>query len=233
MNGFNKKYLDRLFLDEFEKGMDYPLVEFSEESVYTGKVVSDEFCDFIMSKINVYENVKYKTDIHHANSMHKYTIPLEKLVLKDFIEAFVKIYLLKIIQKKFPDRFDHGFDEIHGYIVRYSKYEDVNLERHVDDSFVTANICLNENFLGSELVFNGVRCPIHLDSSFQINEELSITHQKAILILHDGKNRHYVNSIREGKRYSLIIWVQSNNERKKWLSSIENELCIDFCKYKK
>jgi len=232
MNGFNKKYLDKLFLDEFEKGIDYPLQKFSEQNVYIGKVVSDEFCNFIMSKVSEYENGNYKSDINHDNSMHKYTIPLGKLALQDFIEAFVNTYLLKIIQKFFPDRLDHGFDEIHGYIVRYSKYEDVNLERHVDDSFVTSNICLNENFLGSELVFNGVRCPIHLDSSFQINEELSITQKKATLILHDGKNRHYVNSIREGKRYSLIIWMQSNNERKKWLSSIKNKLCIDFCKYK-
>jgi len=51
------------------------------------------------------------------------------------------------------------------------------------------------------------------------------------MILHDGKNRHYVNSIEAGERYNLIIWCQSRDENLEWFNALQNYECMDFCNY--
>ena len=51
------------------------------------------------------------------------------------------------------------------------------------------------------------------------------------MVLHDGKNRHYVDSIEEGERYNLIIWCQNNDENTEWHKAQENHECLDYCDY--
>ena len=82
-----------------------------------------------------------------------------------------------------------------------------------------------------DIVFEGIRCPIHVDTLHKSNEKVSIRHKKGFMILHDGKNRHYVNSIEAGERYNLIIWCQSRDENLEWFNALQNYECMDFCNY--
>jgi len=82
-----------------------------------------------------------------------------------------------------------------------------------------------------DIVFEGIRCPIHVDTLHKSNENVSIRHKKGLMILHDGKNRHYVNSIEAGERYNLIIWCQSRDENLEWFNALQNYECMDFCNY--
>ena len=47
------------------------------------------------------------------------------------------------------------FDAHHSFIVRYKSDEDPGLDMHTDDSDVTFNVCMNNNFTGAGLTFCG------------------------------------------------------------------------------
>ena len=226
MKQFDFTYLDKDFLDR-------PInvrhnFENKGNNIFYGKILNDKFCDFIMDIVQEYE-VNENTGT--ANSMHRSAIPIKELYLDNLIQLFVDKILVQIIYSIFPEKKDQLFDSIHSYIVRYSEDTDINLGVHVDDSAVTMNLCLNEQFIGSDLIFTGVRCPIHVDTPCSDSEDIFIKHKKDFMTLHNGKNRHYVNSINEGKRYGLIIWCQSSNEKSQWFNALETSECLDFCNY--
>ena len=70
---------------------------------------------------------------------------------------------------------------------------------HVDDSFLTINLCLNDSFKGSELVFEGTRCPRHIETPAADSERTCIDHKRGYIVFHHGKNRHYVKGIEDGR----------------------------------
>lgn len=229
---FNDKYLDAEFIANLNNGKKGLLREIGG-NVYYGKILNDIFCDLMMEKIRSYELCEDRQLAEQANSMHKNAILLEELGLDEFFKEFFSEILTKVIHSIFTERMYQEFDGIHGYVVRYGNSKDKNLDFHVDDSLVTMNLCLNEQFLGSDLMFHGIRCPIHIDTPSLHNEEVVINHQKGFTVMHEGKNRHYVNSITDGNRYGLIIWCQNSKERSAWFDALENNKCTEFCDYKK
>lgn len=229
---FEQKYLDNDFIEIYKVGGKHFLREIGK-NVFYGKILNDDFCSLLLEKVKSYELLEDKKFSHHANSMHSSAILLEDLGLSEFIYDFVNEILINVIHAMFPERMSQEFDGIHSYVVRYGNTRDKNLDFHVDDSLVTMNLCLNEQFIGSELVFNGVRCPIHIDSPYQDTEKIIVNHQKGFAVLHDGKNRHYVNSILDGTRYGLIVWCQNSKERNDWFESLQKSECTVFCDLKK
>ena len=200
--------------------------------IYCGKIISDKFCNKIISNINEYEYKNTKTiDELKANSMHQMSIPTDKLNLKKEIDDLVNIYLNKISSSLFPNRYFFKFDSQHSYIVHYLESGDNDLDFHVDDSVITFNLCLNDNFEGSDIIFEGPRCPKHLDSFSDTKEILKIKHRKGFAIVHDGKNRHRVEKILAGERINLIIWCQNNDEHKNWFNALNNLHCLDLCNH--
>ena len=201
-------------------------------NIYRGKIISDKFCKSILSNINEYEyNNKKCIDENKANSMHQMSITTDKLNLKKEIDYLVKIYLNKISSSLFPNRYFFKFDYQHSYIVRYSESGDNDLDFHVDDSLITFNVCLNDNFEGSDIIFEGPRCPKHLDSYSDTKEIFKIKHRKGFAIVHDGKNRHRVEKILAGERINLIIWCQNNDEHKNWFNALNKFQCLYFCEH--
>ena len=163
--------------------------------------------------------------------MHQMSIPTDKLNLKEEIDDLVNIYLNKISSSLFPNRYFFKFDSIHSYIVHYLESGDIDLDFHVDDSLITFNICLNDNFEDSNIIFEGPRCPKHLGSYSDTKEIFKIKHRKGYAIIHDGKNRHRVDKIISGERFNLIIWCQNNDEYKNWFNALNEFQCLDFCNH--
>jgi hypothetical protein len=202
------------------------------DDIYFGKIFSDEFCNNILSNINDYEhNNKKHIDENKANSMHQMSIPINKLGLKEEMDELVNKYLFQISSSLFPKRCIYKFDSQHSYIVRYLESGDNDLDFHVDDSLITFNLCLNDNCEGSEIIFEGPRCPKHLDSYSDSKEVFKIKHRKGFAIIHDGKNRHRVEQILAGERINLIIWCQNNNEKNNWFNALKRFQCLDFCNH--
>jgi len=161
--------------------------------------------------------------------MHWNAIPSKQLGIEPLVQSFVELFYREISHHFLPERLRIPIDTVHSYIVQYSNSSDRDLGFHVDDSLLTLNICLNDGFTGSELVFEGERCPIHVDTSSSPGEQITIEHKKGSMVVHPGKNRHYVNNISRGERYNLIIWCQSEIERNRWFDALKTGECLKFC----
>ena len=163
--------------------------------------------------------------------MHFSALSTQELGIKNFVDTFAKDILEDVVNALFLNRSRVSFDSIHSYIVRYGAEYDRELGLHVDDSIVTMNLCLNDGFSGSDLILNGTRCPIHMDTEILDNHETCIKQKKGFMTLHAGKNRHYVTPIESGERYNLIAWCQNNDEKNQWFEALTNNYCLDYCDF--
>ena len=66
---------------------------------------------------------------------------------------------------------------------------------HVDDSEVTVNVNIEDNFTGADLVF----CGAH-NSVARRKQSLRYCHKRGKAVIHSGKHRHGALSIETGKR---------------------------------
>ncbi len=199
--------------------------------IFHGQIVNDAFCDLILSRIKQHENSDVVNQITQANSMHKNAILTNEIGLEPFISSFTNFFFKKIAPDVLPGALLKTIDSIHSYVVRYGISLDRDLGFHVDDSFLTINLCLNDGFVGSDLQFEGQRCTTHIDTLSGEHERVLIKHKKGKMILHHGKNRHYVETIRKGERFNLIIWCQNKSERAQWFDATKNQKCPDWCSY--
>ena len=198
--------------------------------IYSGQILSNDFCDEILERIRYFDS-EHKADMSRrpANSMHRNAVLSTQIEIEPLVGSLVEFFVQNISPNILPERLRLPIDEIHSYIVRYGHSSDRNLGFHVDDSFLTLNICLNTGFTGSELIFEGERCPTHIDTNSSAHELLCVEHKKASMVVHPGKNRHSVNYISSGERCNLIIWCQNNAERERWFDAQESGKCIEFC----
>ena len=163
--------------------------------------------------------------------MHQEAVLTDQLGLDPLIRSFSNFFLKNIASKILPVGHLPPLNNIHSYVVRYSKSLDHDLGLHVDDSFLTINLCLNSDFEGSELVFEGTRCPRHIETLASDREIACVDHKRGFIVFHHGKNRHYVNHIKDGERYNLIIWCQNSAEHSRWFDASRDGTCLDFCHY--
>ena len=122
-----------------------------------------------------------------------------------------------------------------GYVAGYSHASSEkagpsrdHLVAHTDDSEVTFNVCLGEDFENGELVFHGLRGDPRDKKAGGIFEP---TIGRAVL--HAGRNLHSVNKVSSGSRYVFIIWGRSWEGVRKivcpccWLNRRkDNDMCI-------
>ena len=203
----------------------------SGDGIYQGQIVSDRFCDLILDRVKEYEQLGTDGPFEHANSMHEKAILTQQLDLEPMVESFSNFFIKNIASEILPDGHLPEVDGVHSYIVRYSEALDHDLGFHVDDSILTINLCLNDGWGGSELVFEGTRCPRHIETPAADGERTCIDHKRGHIVFHHGKNRHYVSRIEGGERYNLIIWCQNSAEYSRWFDASRTRTCLDFCTY--
>lgn len=102
--------------------------------------------------------------------------------------------------------------------------EDLGLDMHTDDSDVTFNVCLGEDFSGATLSFCGM---------FGAEDHRKFLHtyhhDVGRAVLHLGSHRHGADDIQSGSRSNLIVW----NHNWKWRSSRDYTEMMTAAKYKK
>lgn len=105
-------------------------------------------------------------------------------------------------------------DDDYAFAATYGHRLDHRLGFHVDDSEVTLNVSLGNEYTGGEVVFQGRRCPLHRQEPHRPEEEFSVTVPKGHGLLHTGSHRHLVNAVM-GERRNLILWCRSSQSRAK------------------
>merc|ERR1719316_1916174 len=96
----------------------------------------------------------------------------------------------------------------HAFTIRYRGGEDTHLDVHTDDSDVTFNVNIYENYTGAPLVFCGLNG--QPDHRFF---RTAYMHQLGYAVLHRGRHRHGAEDITSGERMNLVVWSYSHNYR--------------------
>ncbi|MBI1382927.1 MAG: hypothetical protein GC161_17785 [Planctomycetaceae bacterium] len=143
------------------------------------------------------------------NSMHLFGAQLGPLGFDPWLRELCERWVAPLARALLPEFAGAPLDRHHGYLVDYARHRDQDLGFHVDDSEVTLNLCLGEDFDGAELNFLGVRCEAHRDGPVLAGETAEYLHRPGAAVLHAGAHRHRVEPIRRGRRRNLILWCQS------------------------
>ena len=78
------------------------------------------------------------------------------------------------------------------------------LVSHTDDSEVTLNLCIGDEFEGGALQFRGLR---GTDEEGELLGEFQP--QLGTALIHAGRHLHEVTQVESGDRYAFIIWARS------------------------
>ncbi len=160
------------------------------------------------------------------NSMNEYGVILDEIGFTPFLDALLQRCLAPLGARLYPDLGAAALDAHHGFVVHYEDGKDEDLGFHVDDSEMTLNLCLGDEFGGSELYFRGMRCDLHRQTGSHPEEVFEYDHVPGTALLHAGKQRHGVHSLRWGLRKNLIVWCSSSTYR----AEREQRLaCPDWC----
>ena len=115
-------------------------------------------------------------------------------------EGVVGVRWVWFMQKELPDLNSVAYRK---FLARLA-----DLDMHIDDSEVTFNINLDDQFSGSSLVF----CGMHRTDE-ERKHSASYHHQLGRCVVHRGTHRHGAAAIAEGARTNLIIWCRSSSFR--------------------
>jgi len=142
------------------------------------------------------------------NSMNNYGVIVNEIGMQPMITAFQQQYIWPLARRLFPEE-GAKLDGHHSFIVRYQASEDLGLDMHTDDSDVTFNVCLGDEFTGATLSFCGqIGTPAHRKLSHTYHHELGRA------VVHLGTRRHGADDIATGRRVNLIIWSHNSRWRR-------------------
>ncbi|KAK7390904.1 hypothetical protein VNO78_19094 [Psophocarpus tetragonolobus] len=182
------------------------------KGIYTFEMLQPQFCEMLVSEVDNFERWVHDTKfrIMRPNIMNQYGAVLDDFGLECMLGRLMSDYILPISRVFYSEIGGSSLDSHHGYIVEYGINRDVELGFHVDDSEVSLNICLGNEFSGGELFFRGVRCDEHVNSETQPGEIFDYSHVPGHAILHPGRHRHGARPTTSGNRMNLILWCRSS-----------------------
>ncbi|KAK1372822.1 2-oxoglutarate and Fe(II)-dependent oxygenase superfamily protein [Heracleum sosnowskyi] len=180
--------------------------------ILTFDMLQPDFCKLLLDEVGNIENWLHETRfrIMPPNTMNAYGAVLDDFGLETMLAKLMEDFILPMSTIFFPEVGGATLDSHHGYIVEYGKDRDDHLDLHVDDSEVTLNVCLGEQFSGGELFFCGVRCDKHINVESEPGEIVTYSHVPGRAVLHRGRHRHGALSTTSGHRVNLLLWCQSS-----------------------
>jgi len=128
---------------------------------------------------------------------------LENIGLSSFIEHLLESYLAHIAafvySHTLPLRSHQSF------VVKYEPGHQAIMSTHIDESDITFNVCLGEEFTGSALYFVDKR---RVENRYVDEETFSVQHKPGRLVVHLGNAHHGVKPIISGCRYNMVVWCK-------------------------
>ncbi|KAL8157497.1 2-oxoglutarate and iron-dependent oxygenase domain-containing protein CP2-like [Apium graveolens] len=188
--------------------------------VLTFEMLQPAFCKMMLDEMENIENWLCETRVRimRPNTMNAYGAVLDDFGMEAMLGKLMEDFICPMSTIFFPEVGGATLDSHHGYIVEYGTNRDSYLGFHVDDSEVTLNVCLGEQFSGGELFFRGVRCEKHVNVESQPEEIYDYSHVPGRAVLHRGRHRHGALSTTSGHRVNMLLWCQSSvfREMKKY-----------------
>eukprot|EP00563_Minutocellus_polymorphus_P016659 CAMPEP_0181051584 /NCGR_PEP_ID=MMETSP1070-20121207/17133_1 /TAXON_ID=265543 /ORGANISM="Minutocellus polymorphus, Strain NH13" /LENGTH=384 /DNA_ID=CAMNT_0023130617 /DNA_START=141 /DNA_END=1291 /DNA_ORIENTATION=+ len=179
--------------------------------VYSFPLLSNVFCKRVRTLVQKVVSLGEKEEFEHLN-LGRRPVDLDTIGLGWINTLLFHLVIRPISQQLFAETEEfEDLDWRQGYIAGYSVNPSApaatprqRLVSHTDDSEVTLNIGLGEDFEGGALQFRGLR---GTDEEGQLIGEFQP--QLGTALLHAGRHLHEVTPVTSGNRYAFIIWARS------------------------
>ncbi|KAG0730027.1 2-oxoglutarate and iron-dependent oxygenase domain-containing protein 2 [Chionoecetes opilio] len=209
-----QSFLDKQFLEVVQvarqpgqtPGSLTRLLKDHHQHIFSFPVFTKEFCEMFLEELTNYEESPLPKG--RPNTMNQYGIKLEELGFTDFVSSLRLEYLIPITRLLYPGCGGDSLDSHKAFVVTYKEGDDVDLSYHYDNSEVTLNVALNEDYSEGDLYFGPMR-------KEQSTRRAGYSHQLGQGLLHRGQQFHGALPITGGIRHNLIIWMRSSEVRNK------------------
>ncbi|KAG2315859.1 hypothetical protein Bca4012_066707 [Brassica carinata] len=180
--------------------------------VFVFDMLLPSFCEMMLAEVENFEKWVGETKfrIMRPNTMNKYGAVLDDFGLDSMLDKLMESFIRPITKVFFSDVGGATLDSHHGFVVEYGKDRDLDLGFHVDDSEVTLNVCLGNQFVGGELFFRGTRCEKHVNTTTKPDEIYDYSHVPGQAVLHRGRHRHGARATTSGHRVNMLLWCRSS-----------------------
>lgn len=176
------------------------------DGVYSFELFNEAFGRALLDEVDNY--FAAGLPVRRPNSMNNYGLIVNEIGMKPALTQLQQEILLPISRLLFPE-VSSGFHDHHSFMVQYRSDEDAGLDMHTDDSDVTFNVCLGEDFTGAHLTFCGM-----VGSAEHRQFSYAYAHEKGRAVVHLGTKRHGADDIEDGTRRNLIIWNHNREYRR-------------------
>eukprot|EP00005_Dracoamoeba_jomungandri_P006369 CAMPEP_0174261948 /NCGR_PEP_ID=MMETSP0439-20130205/12686_1 /TAXON_ID=0 /ORGANISM="Stereomyxa ramosa, Strain Chinc5" /LENGTH=500 /DNA_ID=CAMNT_0015346569 /DNA_START=24 /DNA_END=1526 /DNA_ORIENTATION=- len=207
--GWNPKWFCKEFREAIQDGSPEALSSLFTEvcaGVFAFDVFTPKFCDLLASELANYETSPLPKS--RPNSMNNYGIILNDIGMEGMMTLLLQKYFQPLSSLLFPQFGGSTVDHHHTFMVHYEPNKDRDLDMHIDDSEVTVNINLVDEFTGAGLAF----CGLFYNKEHR-EHSTTYEHKKGRGIIHAGAHRHGALSIRAGVRKNFIMWMRSSSYR--------------------
>ena len=144
--------------------------------VFALPVFKKDFCTKLLTELRHFKSL----DIPHAqpNSMNKHGVLLDEIGFKDFFDDLRTSFIQPLSRRLYQEP-NLVLDSHKAFVVKYALGEDVELANHFDNSEITLNISISDDYDGGELVFNTIN-----PSSGNIISRFGYEHELGQAVLH-------------------------------------------------
>lgn len=122
-------------------------------------------------------------------------------------------YLSVIAGCFFPECGGATLDSHRAFIVSYGPEADRDLDLHYDNSEVTVNISLDDQFSDGELYIGHMFSDSQPVPKSSLPEYCSCQHKLCYGLFHRGQQMHGALPLSSGARHNLVIWMRSSVAR--------------------
>jgi len=234
----NPPTIDEVLSGRYQVELDSHLLEALMEQelfdVYSMPLLSQRFCDKLRGFVKAVAELGESEEFGDLN-VGKQPVDLDTIGLSWINNLLFHLVIRPISRHLYKDI--ETIDELdwrQGYIAGYSAKPASQgatprkrLVSHTDDSEVTLNLCIGEDFEGGALQFRGLR---GTDEGGQLIGAFQPIQGTALI--HAGRHFHEVTEVTQGNRYAFIIWARSwKGSRRQtcpccWLNRRQDDLCL-------
>ena len=202
--------------------------------VYSMPLLSRAFCDKLRNFVQAVSNLGEAAEFADL-IVGKRPVDLDTVGLSWINDLLLHLIIRPLSRHLYKD--SETIDELdwrQGYVAGYSAKPSSSdatprqrLVTHTDDSEVTLNLCIGDDFDGGALQFRGLRGS---DEAGQLIGEFQPIQGTALI--HAGRHFHEVTEVTNGNRYAYIIWARSWKGARRlscpccWLNRRQDDACV-------
>lgn len=169
------------------------------------------FCDKLVAEIEHFKSQEPVIPHQWPNNMNRNGCILNEIGLGPFMDRLIHLYLGPLCKAVYPRFLKDGFEAHHSFIVSYSVGKDTSLGVHDDNSEVTINIALRDDFEGASLALYNHARTAHPQVCAKDKHLWKVG--AGTMLFHPGEMLHEVLPLTNGRRMGLIVWIRSTSWR--------------------